>query len=181
MAASSQGSTWQIDSIQICLATLAQYFNTNLQILSLCSSCNSMRLSHLSKGATHAASACNAKPQGARGRRRESERGKAPLPHMNSLPLPYRKCVFPTLCCRFCAFIMHVVVRTPEFGFRTKGELDARARACGLGFSIKLFCGCSDNQTIVQYILLQPFPRNSYAHLPERLFTFAIYLTFAYL
>lgn len=43
---------------------------------------------------------------------------------------------------------------------RGKGnELCAtRAAACGLGFSIKLFCGRSDNQTIVQYILFECLP-----------------------
>lgn len=120
------------DSIQICLATLAQYFNTNLQILSLDNSCNSMRLCHLSKGAEHTASACNTKPQGAR----ESERGrgKVALLHMNSLPLPHRKCVFPTLCCRFCAFIMHVVVRTREFGFSHKRGTGCACQGMWFGF-----------------------------------------------
>lgn len=35
---------------------------------------------------------------------------------------------------------------------------ETRAAACGLGFSIKLFCGRSDNQTIVQYILFECLP-----------------------
>lgn len=40
-----------------------------------------------------------------------------------------------------------------------RGKSATRAAACGLGFSIKLFCGRSDNQTIVQYILFECFAR----------------------
>lgn len=54
---------------------------------------------------------------------------------------------------------MSVVLQPPKsFGWNWEIGTGTRDWTCGLGFSIKLFCGCADNQTIVQYILLEWLP-----------------------